>query len=87
MILPSKHITINESLLGLGAYILRFIKKDPQTIDQIWKKVKILNSKDSFGAYHGIDNLILALNYLYLIGAIDVNENQQIYNAVTGTKG
>ena len=81
MIAPSKHIRISESLLGLGAYLLKYMSEGPQTIDQLWFKVNKQNiSKRSF-AYHGFDNVILALNYLYIIGAVDINQEGEIYNA------
>lgn len=70
MIVPSKHIRIAESLVGLGAYLLKYLGEGPQTIDQLWYKVnKQNNSKKSF-SYHGFDNLILALNYLLLVRLI-----------------
>lgn len=80
MILPTKHIKISESLLGLGGYILKYIGAEPQSIDNIWFKLnKQNNSKKPF-AYHGFDNLILSLNYLYIIGAININKLGLIYN-------
>lgn len=86
MILPSKHIKISESLLGLGAFILRDIRKEPLTIDQIWFKVNKQNVSKKAMAYHGFDNVILALNYLYIIGAIDINSEDKIYNATNTTE-
>jgi hypothetical protein len=81
MILPSKHIRISESLLGLGGYLLKYLGNEPQSIDQLWFKVsKQNNAKKSF-SYHSFDNLILSLNYLYIIGAIDINTEGLIYNA------
>jgi hypothetical protein len=87
MILPSKHIRISESLLSLGGYLLKYLKEGPQTVDQLWFKVnKQNNSKKAF-AYHGFDNVVLALNYLYIIGAIDINTTGEIFNATIKTNG
>lgn len=81
MILPSKHIRFSESLLGLGGIILSLIN-EPKTVDEIWLKYsEINNSKTGFPAYHNFDNVILALNYLYLIGAILIDNNGKIHNA------
>jgi len=81
MILPSKHIRFSESLLGLGGVILNFIT-EPLTIDEIWYKYSnINNKKNGFPAYHNFDNLVLAINYLFLIGVIEINKNGKIYNA------
>lgn len=82
MILPSKHIRFSESLMGLGGMLLSFIN-EPKSVDEIWFKFsEINNSKRKFPAYHNFDNVILALNYLYLIGAIEINTNGKIQNAV-----
>jgi hypothetical protein len=82
MILPSKHIRFSESLLGLGGILLSFIK-EPKTIDEIWYKYsEINNTKKVFPAYHNFDNVVLALNYLFVIGAISIDNKGKIYNAV-----
>lgn len=81
MILPSKHIRFSESLMGLGGILLSFIN-EPKSVDEIWFRYsEINNSKRKFPAYHNFDNVILALNYLYLIGAIQININGKIQNA------
>ena len=82
MILPTKHIRVSESLFGLGAYVLSYIQIRPLNIDELWKKVVKLNKSKSFDAYHGFDDLILTLNYLYAIGAIDLDTEDRIYNAI-----
>jgi hypothetical protein len=82
MILPSKHIRFSESLMGLGGILLSLIN-EPKSVDEIWFKYsEINNSKRKFPAYHNFDNVILALNYLYLIGAIEINTNGKIQNAI-----
>ena len=81
MILPSKHLRFSESLLGLGGILLSLIN-DPKTVDEIWYKYsEINNTKKIFPAYHNFDNVILALNYLFVVGAISIDNNGKIYNA------
>ena len=82
MILPSKHIKISESLLGLGAYLLKYLNDGPKSVDQLWFKVRKQNETKKAFAYHGFDNVVLSLNYLFIIGAIDINSEGLIYNAV-----
>jgi hypothetical protein len=77
MILPSKHISLSESFLGLGGILLGFLKS-PLTADEIWHKYYKINNSKKFPAYHNFDNVILALDYLYIIGAIDINEEEKI---------
>ena len=81
MILPTKHIRFSESLLGLGGVVLKIIK-EPKTIDEIWFKFSEFNNdKKVFPAYHNFDNVILALNYLFIIGAVSIDKNGKIQNA------
>lgn len=79
MILPTKHIRISESLIGLGGYLLKFLK-EPITIDHIWIKYENVNNK-KFPAYHNFDNLVLALNLLFIMGIVEINEKGELYNA------
>lgn len=79
MILPSKHINLSESLLGLGGVLLTFLLQRPYTIDGLWQEYsKINNTRDRFPAYHSFDNVVLAINLLYMIGAISLNEKGEI---------
>lgn len=79
MILPSKHISLSESLLGLAGVILTFLTRKPYTLDELWQEYsKINNTRDFFPAYHNFDNVIMAINLLYLIGAIDINTKGKI---------
>lgn len=77
MILPSKHISLSESFFGLGGVILGFLKT-PLTVDEIWHRFYKINNTKQFPAYHSFDNVILALDYLFVIGAIDINEQGKI---------
>lgn len=79
MILPTKHIRISESLLGLGGYLLTLLKR-PMSIDELWAEYEKSNNK-KFPAYHSFDNLILSLDLLYLMGIIEINEMGDLYYA------
>ena len=70
MILPSKHISLSESLLGLAGILLTFLAKRPYT--------KVNKTRDVFPAYHSFDNVVMAVNLLYLIGTININTNGEI---------
>jgi hypothetical protein len=81
MILPSKHIRLSESLLGLSAVLLEFLQT-PISVDELWFKFSAINnSRDKFPAYHSFDNVVLALNILYSMGIVDIEENGNIYYA------
>ena len=78
MLFPAKHIRLSESLLGLGAFILKFIGA-PKNIDRLWSEVRQVNNSSYFPAHHSYNNFLLALDYLYSIGAIDLNDRGEIH--------
>ncbi|WP_353570771.1 ABC-three component system middle component 6, partial [Candidatus Albibeggiatoa sp. nov. BB20] len=63
MLLPDKHITFAESLLGLGTFILESLSV-PKTVDSLWAEFEKVRG-EKFPAYHSFDNLILAIDMLY----------------------
>lgn len=67
MILPTKHITPERSLLGVSALILQYLNH-PQTLSRLWDQVRSL---PVIGSY---DRFILALDLLYLMEAITFDE-------------
>ena len=67
MILPTKHISTRNSLLGVGAIILEQMNY-PRTVTSLWDTVSTMPEVATFGRF------ILALDLLYMIGAIEINE-------------
>ena len=80
MILPTKHIRIAESLIGLGGYLIKLLN-EPMTIDNLWFKYSKYNNK-KFPAYHSFDNIVLSLNLLFIMGIIEINDNGELYHAI-----
>jgi hypothetical protein len=79
MILPSKHISLAESLIGLGGVLLKILMKQPCSLDLLWQEYsKINNKKEAFPAYHSFDNIILAVDLLFMIGAITINSEGKL---------
>jgi len=64
MILPTKHISAQFSLLGAGATILRYLDS-PQTVTALWDRVRTEPQVSIYWRF------ILALDFLYLIGALN----------------
>ncbi|HBI57074.1 MAG TPA: hypothetical protein DDY38_09635 [Firmicutes bacterium] len=72
MILPSKHLSQERALLTVGANILQHLNES-KTVSGLWEDCrggkteakKIILSFDSF---------ILALDLLYILGAIELHE-------------
>ena len=78
MILPSKHISNAESLLGLGGLILSCLADKPQTLNSIWSNYSQAYERQLYPAYHSFDHIVLATDLLYILGAIQINKKGDI---------
>ena len=67
MILPTKHISEDHALIGVGAVLLRHLDRQ-QTITSLWDKVR---DEPSMGTF---ERFVLALDLLYIIGIIDLSK-------------
>lgn len=63
MILPSKHISEDQALLGIGAVLLQEIRQ-PQTVTSLWERVRTYKTVGTF------ERFVLALDLLYIAGVI-----------------
>jgi hypothetical protein len=80
MILPTKHTTLSESLLGLGSYILSQLDK-PKTVDDLWGSFIKVNNTPKYPASHTFDSFLLSIDFLFILGLINQSETGQIFNA------
>lgn len=69
MILPNKHLSTSNSLLGAGAMLLDGIQ-EPCTVSDLWNR-----SRDQ-PAILSFQRFVLVLTFLYTIGAITVQDGQ-----------
>lgn len=65
MILPTKHITPAQSLLGVGALLLERLER-AQSVSDLWEQVRSYSEVGTFQRY------ILALDLLFTLDAIDI---------------
>lgn len=65
MLLPTKHLTENRSLIGIGAIVLDLLN-EPRTISNLWNGVrgKLMGARISY------ERFILCLDFLFMIDAI-----------------
>jgi hypothetical protein len=63
VILPSKHIPVRQSLLGLGAIVLEILDQ-PRTLTELWELARSIPEMGTFR------RLILCLDLLYALGCI-----------------
>lgn len=82
MLLPDKHISFAESLLGFGTFILENLRI-PQDIDALWRLFEKSRGRD-YPAYHSFDNLVLTVDILYTIGAIHMDSNGKLVRQCHG---
>ncbi len=78
MILPKKHLSFEESVLGFSAYLLRFIEKKP-SIDRLWSYYLYDYENDIYEVKFDFDQYIITIDYLFSIGAIDIDEKGLLY--------
>jgi len=70
MILPTKRITQERSLLGIGAELLVLLD-EPKTVSRLWDEFKGRRSKHVVSASTiTYDWFILALDLLYMLKAV-----------------
>lgn len=77
MILPKKHLGIEESLWGFGAFLLGQMKK-PMSVDDLWKYYKECYSKNEYSVRFSFDQFIMTLDYLCIIGAVKLDEKGKL---------
>lgn len=67
MILPSKHIKTQDSILGIGAILLSKLQR-PQTVTQLWESANKVPEIESF------EKFSLTLDFLFIINAIKLEK-------------
>ncbi len=67
VILPTKHISICHSLLGVGATLLEHLYQ-PRTVSSLWISVSKMPEVATF------ERFVLTLDLLYAVGAIEMHE-------------
>ncbi|GAB4355673.1 MAG: hypothetical protein Kow0060_07800 [Methylohalobius crimeensis] len=67
MILPTKGIGPDKALLSVGAFILRNLD-EPKTVSRLWADLRRVEEGPPDLTF---DWFVLALDLLYLIGALD----------------
>ena len=71
MILPTKHLRPDRALLGVGAEVLSVLTR-PMTMSTLWDRVRARRSVAAPNAPIDYRWFVLALDLLYLIGALEM---------------
>lgn len=67
MILPTKHIKLSNSLLSVGAVLLKYIN-DNHTVTALWNTTRQLPEIKTF------ERFTLGLDLLFMMGTVDFHE-------------
>jgi hypothetical protein len=68
MILPDKHINLDQSILGGGAALLEQLVR-PLTVTGLWERSMQYSEIGNF------ERFILTLDFLFTIGALDLRDD------------
>lgn len=69
MILPTKYLREDEALIGVSAILLPLVEK-ASNLTELWESAKKVST---IGNY---ERFILALDLLYLLGLVDLHNNE-----------
>jgi len=67
MILPTKHIKLSNSLLGVGATLLKYLDRN-RTVTSLWNETRTLPEIKTF------DRFTLGLDFLFMMGVINFQD-------------
>lgn len=75
MIFPNKYLKLNNSLINLGAIVIKEMKKNVwYFVDEIWRNVQ----KKSNTKYFTFDDLIIVLDFLFCVNCISMNSEGKV---------
>ncbi len=69
MIMPSKYLREDEALIGVSAELLPLVEK-VGNLSALWELAKEIDAIGNF------ERFILALDLLYLLGLVDLHDNE-----------
>ena len=81
MILPSKHVSQDRALLTVGAVILRHLSH-PVTVSALWEQMPRSARDLKAPSPLRYDAFVLALDLLFLIGALELREGLLVRGAL-----
>ncbi len=72
-LLPKKHVSLELSLIGFGAQLIELLDEEMLS-DELWDKY----IKQDVIVVHSYDEFILTLDFLYMIGGIDMKDGGRL---------
>jgi hypothetical protein len=75
VILPTKRLSEDRSLLGVGADLLRLLDQ-PKTVSRLWEETQKSRQVGPGSSKLPYDWFILSLDLLYVIGAVELRSGR-----------
>ena len=69
MILPTKHITVENSLIGVGGLLLPLLRQ-PTTVSALWEVAREMPQVATY------ERFTLALDLLYILEAVEFRDGK-----------
>ena len=69
MILPTKHMRTDRSLLGVGAEVLQILER-PMTVSKLWDEIRRRRNRVDSAVPIDYRWFVLSLDFLYMIQAV-----------------
>lgn len=70
MILPTKHLSKERSIIGVGGEVLLILNK-PMTISSLWNNIKESRKRIYGNSFLSFDWFILSLDFLFMLNLIE----------------
>jgi len=79
MILPTKHVRLEDSLIGIGAELLPMLDGSPSTMTTLWESYRSLREQTKRPIPYA--NFVLALDLLHIVGLVDLDRENRLVTA------
>ena len=70
MILPTKHVSSDRSLLTIGGMVLKLLD-GPRSPSSVWEQIKLSTKIDSRESQVSYEWFVMTLDFLYAIKAVE----------------
>lgn len=78
MILPTKGIAPDRSILGVGGDVLGLMRDGPIAVSTLWERYAKHRKRCGYDASVTFDWFILALDFLFVIGAVEFDDRGRL---------
>ncbi len=76
MILPTKHVRLENSLIGISAELLPILKENPATMTTLWEGYRSFRTRVNKPVPYG--SFVLALDILYAFGLVALDRENRL---------